>query len=549
MGVSSWWRKLQGAIEGPGAWLVAVLVFWACAMRNLEAPGIYMDAINPDYLVARWLSPALENPAWVMPGPTMPWLGNLYHGTQTFWFGLLTYGFLGTSVSSARITHALFGAFLVLLAWLVVRRASGRPWLALAAATGLATDMAFLGSFRTQAYIILAGQVWMMLAFYLAIRATAERGTRVPVLLSGVGMGLAAYGYFIFLFFLPVVALLAVLGPGRTGAARRSALWAAGFVIGMTPYVLGYVLLAVDVGGVGPFIEWMHNAVTGLKPTQGSSSYLQGLSSAFDNARLALSGGGNELMMTGTVVSSGWPTWRAAVLAVAGVVCVGGALRERHENPPMAAVLLASAALPVVFIAVAAWFGSRMWAHHFTVLVTLGYVLVGMAASWLHLRLRRSGTRILGGAGVLLAGLWLAGNLAQQQQVHHRLAATGGSGMSTDAMSAMARAALTERWSAAWYFPDWGFFMPFAFLTGNQVAYEIETTPAALGRHRGTRDGVRVAFWKAADRERHTAFLQENGVHDIRHYVLLTRDGQPAIHVLAGNMERPVDPLTGSAQP
>lgn len=530
------WQAVGRAVRSPAAWLVAVLVFLACAMRNVELPGLYMDAINPDYLVARWFNPALDNTVWVMPGPKGPLLGNLYHGTQTFWFGLLTYGFLGTHVVSARLTHALYGAVIVLFAWLVLRRATGRPWLALAVATALATDMAFISSFRTQAYIILAGQMWLMVSFHLAVRIVQEARARAwMLLLSGTTMGLAVYGYFVFLFFLLPVALLAILGPGRAGFLRRAMLWGTGFVIGMLPYVVGYVWLAVEVGGVAQFVEWMRNAVTALKPTEGSPSYLEGLASALQNARLAVSGGGNETMMVGAPVVSGWAPWRTALLAGAVLVCLAGAAREWKRDRVMARVLLAGAALPLAYIVTAAWFGARMWAHHFTVLIAVGYLVAGLAAWWLcTLAGSRAARRFAAAAGALLLGAWLCGNMVQQQRVHDRLVATGGLGMSTDALTALSRAALTERWDTVWYFPDWGFFMPFAFLTGNRVAYEVELTPATIDRHRGIRDGVRVAFWKEEDKAGYIRTLEDNGVHDIRHYVVKSRDGRPAIHVVAG---------------
>src|SRR5690606_18576657 len=539
MNLPMWWRAIQRIVCSPAAYAIVLVVFWACAMRNLEAPGLYMDAINPDYLVARWLNPELQNMAWVLPGPRLPLRGNLYHGTQTMWIGLLTYGLLGTSVASARITHALFGAVIVMFVCLILRRTTRRPWLALVVSAALATDMAFLGSFRTQAYIILAGEMWLMAAFYLAIRTAQSDAPRHGlVLLSGVATGLAAYGYFIFLFFALPVAALAILGPGRTSAMRRAAWWGAGFAIGMLPYVIGYVLLGVAEGGWGPFVEWMRRALAGLKPTDGSPSYLEGMVAAFRNSRLALTGAGNEIMMNGGAsIDSTWAKWRLLFVTLAGLVCLGAGVSNWNSDRRFAKVLLASVGLPMAFLAIAAWFGSRMWAHHFTSLIAIGYVLVGLAAGGALTRVR-SGmpARIAAGVFVLGAVLWLSGNMVQQNRVHARLAATGGAGLSTDALSVMAREALSERTETVWCFPDWGFFMPFVFLTGNQVSYEIEASPAALERHRGSRQQVKLAFWKEADREQYETFLRENGVQEVSHRVLTTRDGQPAVHLLVGRL-------------
>lgn len=521
-------------LRGQYAWLAVLAVFWVCVLRNADLPGLYMDAINPDYLVARWMNPSVANPVWVFPGPSLPLLGNLYHGTQTMWLGLLTYGVFGTSVFSALASHALWGAAIVLLTGAILRRAGCGPWLAWTVAAGLATDMAFLGSFRTQAFIILSGQAWMMAALYSALRVIRTgTGDRRWLAFSGICMGLAVYGYFVFLFFLPVMAGLAIFGRGRGGSLGRACVWGGGFVVGMLPYVAGYVWLMVDLGGWGPFVEWMHNALNGLKPTGASPDYWAGLVSALGNARLGLSGSGNELMMVGEDVSSAFSLPRTLIFAVSTAICVCASVVGWKRDCVGSRLLLAVAALPFSYLLCAGFFGARMWAHHFTVLVAVEYLSMGIAAHWLAFRLpKRLALRVAGGG--LAAVLLLCVNVIQQGHVQTRLVATGGAGMSTDALPALARAALSEKKEAVWYFPDWGFFMPFAFLTGNQVAYELELSPSALARHRGTRNGVRLAFWKPGDRLRYEKALQDVGVSEIRLFTMRRRDGTDALYVLTG---------------
>lgn len=523
------WARQVGAT----GWALSLGVFWLCVLRNVELPGLYMDAVNPDYLFARWLNPQLQNPVWMIPSGSIPLLGNLYHGMQTLYLGVLTYGVLGTSVVSVRVTHALYGSLIVLLTWLILRRASGRPGLATVLATALATDMAFIGSFRTQAYIILAGQVWMMLALLLAVRSAQEQvPSRWLLALSGVGMGLAVYGYFVFLFFLPPVAALAVLGPGRQGAGPRLLAWGAGFVAGMLPYVIGYIGLAVDLGGVGPLIEWMRNVLGVLGPTIGQETYGQGLGHVLGYALWGLAGLGNEHMVIGEAVSFSLASWRAGLVALAGAVCLLGAVVEWKERPRLARVLLGGAALPVTYIGLAAGFGSRLDVHHFTVLVAVGYVLLGLGACWLALRFPR-GRWLSGGVAVLVASL-LVLNVVQQNRVHARLVATGGVGMSTDALPALARMALSERALAVWFFPEWGFFMPFAFLTANQVPYENELNATSLGRHAASGREMRVAFWQEANAPMYRRVLEQAGIRNIELRQMHRRDGQVALYVLAG---------------
>ena len=520
------------------ALLIALSLFWVCALRHVEVPGLYMDAINPDYLAARWLHPGIANPVWTLPGPDLPLLGNLYHGTQNLYFGLLTYGVFGTSVFSARLTHALFGAAIVALLYVATRRATGRPWLALLAALGLATDMAFIGSFRTQSYIVLGGQVWMLAAFYFALGALRESEARVGELMaSGACIGLAAYGYFVHLFFVPVIAALAVLGPGTKGMSRRATFWSLGFIAGMLPYVVGYAWAIVELGGLGPFLEWLQAALAGLKPMHGSPSYLAGLEAGLRDARLALAGIGNEMMMTGKAVSTSASIVRPVVLALGCAVCMAAAILQWRVQPNKARTFLAVASLPLMYWLLAAIFGGRLWVHHYTVLVAISYLVMGAALCALADLLVAVRLQRVAVAG-LMAGL-LACNVSQQNSVFAELDRTGGVGKSTEMLDLLARSALAERGEAVYYFPDWGFFMPFAFLTGNRVKYEVELSPAALARHRGMLDEVRVAFWAKRDRERYEAILREAGVQGIRIYAFAQRDGAPAFYLLAGRMRAP----------
>lgn len=518
---------------GRWGWIVAMVVFWLGALRNVELPGLYMDAVNPDYLFARWLNPELKNPVWVLPTGPLPLLGNLYHGMQTLYVGVLTYGLLGTSVVSVRLTHAMYGSLIVLMTWLILRRVSGRPVLATVLAIALATDMAFIGSFRTQVYIVLAGQVWMMLSLWLALCSIQDaKPSRWLLLLSGVGMGLATYGYFVFLFFVPPVAALAVLGSGRQAVSWRMLTWGAGFAVGMLPYVVGYIELWVAVGGMGPLADWMRNTLGTLKPSVGRESYWEGLRHVMDFARWGLGGLGNESIMFDELISRPLVVWRVACMTVAGVICLLGAGMDWRTRPGLSKVLLGCAALPVVYIGLAAVFGSRLGVHHFMVLVAISYLLLGLAVYWLALRLPQGRVRSV--VTMLLAVVLLTVNIVQQNRVQARLVATGGTGMSTDALPALARTALAEKTRSVWFFPEWGFFMPFAFLTANQVPYENELTVASLNRLAVPGKEVRVAFWQEKQEPIYREVLEQADIQDIQLRRMHRRDGRIALYVLSG---------------
>src|SRR5262245_62165751 len=73
--------------------LIAIAVFLAGVVADIELPGVYMDAVNPDYLVIPILHHDRNLPVWVLPGnyianryPVLA--GGLYAGTQNVWLSL-----------------------------------------------------------------------------------------------------------------------------------------------------------------------------------------------------------------------------------------------------------------------------------------------------------------------------------------------------------------------------------------------------------------------------------------------------------------------------
>src|SRR5664279_3129088 len=74
--------------------VLGVLFVFACAVAwHVELPGLYMDAVNPDYMVVDLINgPADASPAWYLPGNMLagriPLLTSIYHGTSQVWYAL-----------------------------------------------------------------------------------------------------------------------------------------------------------------------------------------------------------------------------------------------------------------------------------------------------------------------------------------------------------------------------------------------------------------------------------------------------------------------------
>lgn len=520
---------------------IVLLLFWIGVLRHIELPGLYMDAVNPDYLAARALNGDLPNPVWVLPTAWFPILGNLYHGVQNFYVGLAIYKVLGMNVVTVRLAQALFGAAIIALLYAMAARATGNRWLALLAAAGLATDVAFLASFRTQNYIILGGEAWMFAALLLLYpRKGAASITPLALILSGICYGLAIYGYFVFLFFGPAIAWLVFRS--ADSRLRYCGLWIFGFIVGMLPYVLGYLSMIIALGGVTETLDFMKGATRNLSPFSSQLSFFGNFQYALEMGKLALMNGGNELMIFGEQVSGGgWAIMRLVLFCIAALatlllLCLQAAVPSVAVSTRYNCLLVF---LPISYIAAAGLLGQRLWAHHFSVLIPFAYLLLATAIhGWLVRIAPDEPTRRPWQAAVLMVICitFIAGNLVQQRKFFAQLDRTGGNAKASNALTTLAESALKDSRDTIYLFPDWGFFMSFALLTGNHVPYALEVTPDRIKDIRGKYKKVCIPFWNKADKERYELLLRDAAVDESELEVFHQRDGRPAFYMIRAKL-------------
>ena len=102
----SLWRRWR-----PFAFVIGT--YAVVALQQITLPGVYMDAVNPDYIAVRLLHPEAEPLLpWLLPGNLLldraPILISFYHGSQQVWLGLPFFAIFGTGVAGLRLTHAMF---------------------------------------------------------------------------------------------------------------------------------------------------------------------------------------------------------------------------------------------------------------------------------------------------------------------------------------------------------------------------------------------------------------------------------------------------------
>ena len=440
------------------------------ALANIDLPGVYMDEVNPDYLTVKVLNPQHQPIiAWVLRGNYLlgnrvPLLIALYHGSQTFWFGLPLFWLFGTSVESLRLSHMLLGMGVLMALFYMLRRLAVHPVLTAAICAAMAVDPSFSYAFRTQSYITLAPSAWLLLSVGLLVGARPPLPPRL--MLSGALAGLAAGGYFVQAFFLPalLIAVVLVIRAAPERSLNFSLRWPAGFLIGFAPNLIGYVRLMKSVGGPLQFLEFIREQQAELGAFSSTASLEQRLGYAWQLLAGVIDNAFHHTMIFGAWIPLPFSWLKIGILLVLpAALCIIAQVRGTASfATKLVGCLIAS------FLIVALVFGTRLGGHHYVVLLPWLY-------AWLALSLRDSATGLavapatvrstLAACAIAVLGVNIVGQVREARLLRE----TGGVGLMSDAIDRFAMDLNVREKKPAVLFPDWGLALPIIFLTKGSV--------------------------------------------------------------------------------
>ena len=111
--------------------IVPILFLLQGSVSHIMVPGLYMDAVNPDYIIVRLLRWNPHIYALVLPGTCIfgifPTIIQLYHGALPYYIGMPVYILLGTGVAAIRFANFVFASIVLLSAALFLRAFGVRP--------------------------------------------------------------------------------------------------------------------------------------------------------------------------------------------------------------------------------------------------------------------------------------------------------------------------------------------------------------------------------------------------------------------------------------
>lgn len=471
---------------GPGLVLplvfaVVLLLYVLAFARDWGLPGLYMDSINPEYLIPGILHPPPQV-EWLVPGNKIfgdrfpVFTGTIYHGSVQLYAALPFMAVFGADLETFRFVQLLVGGGILGLAVWLAASGSWGPKRALAAGAAglLAIDPAFVLSLRTQAYstifplLLLFGSILLMRGWRDSSRAWLR------LLLSGFLYGLAVFSYFIFGFFLPALLwLLLRPGPGEERHRSWTAAWpwVAGCVIGYLPFVAGILLIRRELGGTSQLVDWLRTNGDTLEVSQDKEGVFGRIATVFEESRRVFTGEWPWLMILGHTRSGVLETLKSYILLLLPLAAL---FVPRIGTPGQRRALRVPIALVLSFAIGALIFGSRLDGHHYSAVLPLLYIAFGCACAALwpwdpDARWRAvaaSPAHMARGAVVVLAVLIVAvTSLRAEQAFHDGLQASGGYRLYSDSINRFAEDLDETAPTASVHTPDWGWAMPVGFLS------------------------------------------------------------------------------------
>jgi hypothetical protein len=475
-------RAPRIAAHAPALVIAAALIVFAVAYAmDWRLPGLYMDAVNPEYIIPGIFDPkAPGHHPWILPGNLIHgrfplFTGQIYHGSTQIYFALPLMALFGVDVGTLRITQGAAGFLIVLLLALFLRRtdAPAKSAIAAAAMLPLALDPSFVVALRTQAYSCLF-PLMLLLGAMLLIRGWQTKKWRAfRLFVSGVLFGLSVFSYFIFAFFFPALVwfLLTERESKSSRDLRYLALWLLACGIGYFPLIGGLFRIAQAMGGLEPMLRWLHGHSDSLHPLGSSGGVLDRIHTMFFVARGVVTGRWPWLMVLQHHSGELTGSLKAALLVL---VPIGTLIAARSIQRDDRRAIVVPLVFVVSFLVCASAFGNRLDGHHYTTILPFLYAAFGAAcaALWMWPRDAASSRAawLLPATGVALVASVAAMNAFNLAHFHRDLEASGGAALYTEAIDRFSHNVAKDDPGATAYFPDWGYVMPFVFVTRASIA-------------------------------------------------------------------------------
>lgn len=561
------------------------------ALRCGEYPGLYFDAVNPDYLAVQFLYPQIENPRWTLPHTGLPWLAQLYHGTMTVWLQSLVIGVVGeASILTFRITNATYVMGICWCVYLIAKQIKTNKFIAFVGIIAMLMSPQAYSFVRTQYYIKLPGTLLLLFSLYCLLMCNNYRKNVYLLLFSGVLGGLAFYSYFIYIFFVPAMMLILLFQVKKICNRKIGDvfIWLTGFASGSVLYIIGYFDLLITSSdieyNVKAKIVYLFTLVTivffaalcllitnyyndrkklkhivyGLLPiffvgimiTTVNLGYIVSVIVPHLNSinvageKMGLGGRVRQFFLYWVIVMNnscfekmilGTNTSIFSQIYIVVFVLLSATIgvtyiKYKYRNKVIKVIGIFWMLLASYFLC-SLLFISRMGAQHFTPVFFITYIIIILEVGYLYSVCESKVKLFLVGVLVMLA---VIGSINSNLFIFN-IKNTGGHGYYSSQINRLAENALSRKLSGekeVYIFPEWGLLCNFNYLTSNQIPIMTDIDEGKIRELLGQGYNINVCAW---DRGMEKVYCEklENIGGGVEAQYTFSNDGTEAFYVLS----------------
>ncbi|MEE3624770.1 glycosyltransferase family 39 protein [Nitrospirillum sp. BR 11752] len=500
-------------------WIVnprfALAVFGILSLAYMSVPGLYMDAVNPDYLAFVPSKPGGFIPAWLYPDNILfpdfrhPLLASLYGGATPGYIAMVFFGIFGHGLASLRLLHICYGLAILSLVYLLLRSSTGRLGLAVVAILILGTDPSFIFAWRTQYYLQIFPLLFFIPALFLLSRTLIQQRDESKVmwgrfLLAGFLAGFSAWSYFIYAFYTGAIlaVLVFLLWSRRTVMWKAALCFLLGAALGESPFIYAHLSIPLQVGIAG-YIEDLRYLQSGYGVLNGQADTIFQRFSHVLDLWFSVSGGlplervmyGEEMsrMMDADFLARRTPNYGPWVIAAfLGVIAVlaaalkfSSAARARVLQSPKGRrsvyLLIMIVAVMIAHFIFGMVMGRPLKYQHYAMLLilmdigaftALAIILSICSPVW-RIRWPLAG----------ICGFVILVNVVHTYGIYEHLQKTGGRAEYTDVINRVGEYVQELPQDAIVAFPQWGYWMGALIIAGaDREVWEATTVDALIKR-------------------------------------------------------------------
>ena len=308
-----------------------MILFVVLSLPYFDLPGLYMDAVNPDY-ISEYILGNGKLPAWIYPDNAIstlfgkPWgfplLNSLYGTNFTAYILLLVSLVIGNGVYAVRMCHILFFVAMIYAAYRLVLSATNNKKIATLAGFLIAIEPSIIFAQRSQYYL----QLFPLIFFYAAIALIISQVVKQTFLngkqtfIAGILFGVAVGLYFIFAgYFVGVFLVVAIYMILEKKQIKKILTLVVSFVIGYLPYIYAHLSILVQKGPQN-YIETL-KSVDNYGLTDGQKGIIYNIYDFTAEYMNLFSGNSIIHTFTGESVSQNWFVYVISVFLLVVAIC------------------------------------------------------------------------------------------------------------------------------------------------------------------------------------------------------------------------------------